>query len=120
ANAQVGVARAAYFPIFTLTGTGGFEGTAITTLIQGPSGFLTAGAAAAVTPLMEADGAPSQMRRGLLMISRLQTIVSLFSQHFRKWKTTWRCCASSTKKRKRSRPRWLLPNTRWSFLQTAI
>jgi NodT family efflux transporter outer membrane factor (OMF) lipoprotein len=49
ANAQVGVARAAYFPIFTLTGEGGFESTAITTLIQGPSGFLTAGAAAAVT-----------------------------------------------------------------------
>jgi NodT family efflux transporter outer membrane factor (OMF) lipoprotein len=49
ANAQIGVARAAYFPIFTLTGSGGFESTAITTLIQGPSGFLTAGAAAAVT-----------------------------------------------------------------------
>lgn len=49
ANAQVGVARAAYFPIFTLTGSGGFESTAITTLIQGPSGFVTAGAAAAVT-----------------------------------------------------------------------
>jgi NodT family efflux transporter outer membrane factor (OMF) lipoprotein len=49
ANAQLGVARAAYFPIFTLTGSGGFESTAITTLIQGPSGFLTAGAAAAVT-----------------------------------------------------------------------
>jgi NodT family efflux transporter outer membrane factor (OMF) lipoprotein len=49
ANAQVGVARAAYFPIFTLTGSGGLESTAITTLIQGPSGFLTAGAAAAVT-----------------------------------------------------------------------
>ncbi|MGH9502355.1 MAG: efflux transporter outer membrane subunit [Terriglobales bacterium] len=48
-NAQVGVARAAYFPIFTLTGSGGFESTAITTLIQGPSGFLTAGASAAVT-----------------------------------------------------------------------
>jgi NodT family efflux transporter outer membrane factor (OMF) lipoprotein len=47
ANAQVGVARAAYFPIFTVTGSGGFESTAITTLIQGPSGFLTAGAAAA-------------------------------------------------------------------------
>ncbi|MGC2184141.1 MAG: efflux transporter outer membrane subunit [Terriglobales bacterium] len=49
ANAQVGVARAAYFPIFTLTASGGFESTAITTLIQGPSGFLTAGASAAVT-----------------------------------------------------------------------
>jgi NodT family efflux transporter outer membrane factor (OMF) lipoprotein len=49
ANAQVGVARAAYFPIFTLTGSGGFESTAITTLIQGPSGFATLGAAAAIT-----------------------------------------------------------------------
>jgi NodT family efflux transporter outer membrane factor (OMF) lipoprotein len=49
ANAQVGVARAAYFPIFTITGSGGFESTAITTLIQGPSGVLTAGAAAAIT-----------------------------------------------------------------------
>jgi NodT family efflux transporter outer membrane factor (OMF) lipoprotein len=49
ANAQVGVARAAYFPIFSLTGSGGFESGAISTLIQGPSGFLTAGASAAVT-----------------------------------------------------------------------
>lgn len=49
ANAQVGVARAAYFPVFSLTGSGGFESTSITTLIQGPSGFLTAGASAVVT-----------------------------------------------------------------------
>ncbi len=42
------MARSAYFPIFTLTGSGGFESAAITTLIQGPSGFLTAGASAAV------------------------------------------------------------------------
>jgi NodT family efflux transporter outer membrane factor (OMF) lipoprotein len=49
ANAQVGVARAAYFPVFSLTGSGGFESTSIATLIQGPSGFLTAGASAVVT-----------------------------------------------------------------------
>ena len=49
ANAQVGVARAAYFPVFSLSGTGGFESTSITTLIQGPSGFLSAGASAVVT-----------------------------------------------------------------------
>jgi NodT family efflux transporter outer membrane factor (OMF) lipoprotein len=49
ANAEVGVARAAYFPVFGLTGSGGFESTSITTLIQGPSGFLTAGASALVT-----------------------------------------------------------------------
>jgi NodT family efflux transporter outer membrane factor (OMF) lipoprotein len=49
ANAQVGVARAAYFPVFSLTGSGGFESTSIATLIQGPSGFLTVGASAVVT-----------------------------------------------------------------------
>jgi NodT family efflux transporter outer membrane factor (OMF) lipoprotein len=49
ANAQIGVARAAYFPVFSLTGSGGFESTSIATLIQGPSGFLTAGASAVVT-----------------------------------------------------------------------
>lgn len=51
ANAQIGVARAAYFPAVTLSGSGGFESTAITTLIQGPSGFLTSGASAIVTAL---------------------------------------------------------------------
>ena len=49
ANAEVGVARAAYFPVFSLTGSGGFESTSITTLIQGPSGFLSVGASAVVT-----------------------------------------------------------------------
>lgn len=49
ANAEVGVARAAYFPVFSLTGSGGFESTSISTLIQGPSGFLSAGASAVVT-----------------------------------------------------------------------
>jgi NodT family efflux transporter outer membrane factor (OMF) lipoprotein len=49
ANAQIGVARAAYFPAVTLSGSGGFESTVITTLIQGPSGFLTASASAVVT-----------------------------------------------------------------------
>jgi len=49
ANARIGVARAAYFPAVSLTGSGGFESTAITTLIQGPSGFLTAGTSAVVT-----------------------------------------------------------------------
>jgi outer membrane protein TolC len=43
------VARAAYFPVFSLTGSGGFESTSISTLIQGPSGFLSAGASAVVT-----------------------------------------------------------------------
>jgi NodT family efflux transporter outer membrane factor (OMF) lipoprotein len=49
ANAQIGVARAAYFPMLTLSGTGGFESAAITTLIQGPSGLWSLGGAAVET-----------------------------------------------------------------------
>ncbi len=49
ANAQIGVARAAYFPVIGLSANGGFESTAITTLLQGPSGFVTVGASAAAT-----------------------------------------------------------------------
>jgi NodT family efflux transporter outer membrane factor (OMF) lipoprotein len=47
ANAQIGVARAAYFPRFTLTGVGGFESSALSTLIQGPSGLWALGGTAA-------------------------------------------------------------------------
>lgn len=39
ANAQIGVARAAYFPQFLLTGEGGFESSRLGTLLQGPAGF---------------------------------------------------------------------------------
>jgi NodT family efflux transporter outer membrane factor (OMF) lipoprotein len=49
ANAQIGVTRAAYFPSLVLTGSGGFESSSITTWLSGPSGFLSAGASAAVT-----------------------------------------------------------------------
>ena len=46
-NAQIGVARAAYFPQVTLSGSGGFESGVITTLLQGPGGFWMLGGQAA-------------------------------------------------------------------------
>jgi NodT family efflux transporter outer membrane factor (OMF) lipoprotein len=49
ANANIGVAKAAYFPNVSLTTAGGFESTTITNLLSGPSGFLLAGASAMVT-----------------------------------------------------------------------
>lgn len=39
ANAEIGVARAAYFPQFPLTGAGGFDSARLGILLQGPSGF---------------------------------------------------------------------------------
>ena len=49
ANAQIGVAKSAYYPLINLGATGGVESTAITTLLQGPSGLWSFGASAAFT-----------------------------------------------------------------------
>jgi NodT family efflux transporter outer membrane factor (OMF) lipoprotein len=49
ANAQIGVARAGYFPLLSLSGTGGFESSTLSNLISAPSGFFSVGASALVT-----------------------------------------------------------------------
>jgi NodT family efflux transporter outer membrane factor (OMF) lipoprotein len=49
ANAQVGLARTAYYPSLNIFGTGGFESGTITTLLQGPSALWSAGASSAMT-----------------------------------------------------------------------
>ncbi len=46
ANAQIGIAIAAYYPTVSLTGAGGFESKAGTTLIQGPSSLWSLGGSA--------------------------------------------------------------------------
>jgi len=48
-NAEIGVAKAAYFPSVNLTATGGFESSVITTLLSGPSILWSAGPSALVT-----------------------------------------------------------------------
>jgi NodT family efflux transporter outer membrane factor (OMF) lipoprotein len=49
ANAQIGVAKSAYYPLIGLGASGGFESSAITTLINGPSGLWSLGLSAAET-----------------------------------------------------------------------
>ncbi len=49
ANAQIGVAKAAYYPNISLGAAGGFESSAITTLISGPSVLWSAGPSALFT-----------------------------------------------------------------------
>jgi NodT family efflux transporter outer membrane factor (OMF) lipoprotein len=49
ANAQVGLARIAYFPLITLSGVGGFESGQFTSWLSGPSALWSVGASAAET-----------------------------------------------------------------------
>ena len=49
ANAQIGVAKSAYYPLINLGASGGFESSAITTLINGPSGLWSVGLSAVGT-----------------------------------------------------------------------
>jgi NodT family efflux transporter outer membrane factor (OMF) lipoprotein len=49
ANAQIGVAKSAYYPLINLGATGGFESSSITTLLSGPSGLWSFGLSAVTT-----------------------------------------------------------------------
>jgi len=49
ANAQIGVAKSAYYPSINLSASGGFESSAISTLINGPSGLWSIGLSAVGT-----------------------------------------------------------------------
>jgi len=49
ANAQIGIAKSAYYPLINLGATGGFESSSITTLLSGPSGLWSLGFSAATT-----------------------------------------------------------------------
>jgi outer membrane protein TolC len=53
ANAQIGVAKAAYYPTVILGATGGFESGVINTLFSGPSILWSAGGSA-VAPIFDA------------------------------------------------------------------
>jgi outer membrane protein, multidrug efflux system len=76
ANAQIGVARAAYFPDITLTGTGGFLSSSLTSLFTGPAGFWAFGAS--VTQPIFAGG---RIRSGVrLSEARQQEMVLRYQQ----------------------------------------
>jgi multidrug efflux system outer membrane protein len=60
ANAQIGVARSAYFPSIGLTGSGGFESTALTALFAGGNAIWSA-AASLTQPIFTAGRTRSQV-----------------------------------------------------------
>jgi multidrug efflux system outer membrane protein len=82
ANAQIGVARAAYFPQISLTGSAGYESPALTSLFTGPAGLwnLTAGI---TQPIFEGGRLKSNVRLAeaqheQLLLTYQQTIQGAF------------------------------------------
>jgi NodT family efflux transporter outer membrane factor (OMF) lipoprotein len=55
ANARIGVARAAWFPVFTLSGAAGFESISSSSWLRAPSRFWSVGPAGQV-PLLDVGG----------------------------------------------------------------
>ena len=60
ANANIGVARANYFPELSLTGSGGLQSAALSSLLTGPAAFFTAGASL-IQPVFTAGRTRSQV-----------------------------------------------------------
>jgi multidrug efflux system outer membrane protein len=61
ANAQIGVARSAYFPQIALTASSGFQSSALTSLFTGPAGFWNFGSSLA-QPIFTAGRLRSNVR----------------------------------------------------------
>src|ERR1700758_466903 len=82
ANAQIGVARAAYFPQISLTGAAGFESPQLTSLFTGPAGIWNL-AAALTQPIFEGGRLKnnvrlSQAQRDQMVLTYQQTIQGAF------------------------------------------
>ncbi len=82
ANAQIGVARAAYFPQISLSGSGGFESPALTSLFTGPAGLWSI-AGSFTQPIFEGGRLKSGVRlaeaqRQQLLLNYQQTIQGAF------------------------------------------
>ncbi len=76
ANAEIGVARAAYFPQISLSGTGGFQSSALTSLFTGPAGAWSFGASLA-QPIFTGGRLRSEVR---LAEARQQTAALFYQQ----------------------------------------
>ena len=84
ANAQVGIAKTAYYPLVNIVASGGFESGTITTLLQGPSALWSVGASAAATILdggrRHAANDQAKAAYDSSVASYRQTVLSAFQQ----------------------------------------
>jgi multidrug efflux system outer membrane protein len=76
ANAEIGVARAAYFPQVSLSGTGGFQSSALSNLFSGPAGAWSFGASL-TQPIFTAGRLRSGVR---LAEARQETALLVYRQ----------------------------------------
>jgi multidrug efflux system outer membrane protein len=82
ANAQIGVAKSLYFPQISLTGTAGYESSALNSLFTGPAGLWTL-AGSFTQPIFEGGRLKSNVRyaeaqREQMLLSYQQTIQGAF------------------------------------------
>jgi len=82
ANAQIGVARAAYFPDIALTATAGYESSALTNLFTGPAGIWNM-AASLTQPIFQGGRLRNNVRlaqagRDQMVLTYQQTIQGAF------------------------------------------
>jgi outer membrane protein TolC len=103
ANAQIGVARAAYFPVFDLFGKAGFESTETSNWISAPSRLWSVGPSAMLT-LFDAGRHRAQSAQAHAQ--------ARCSPHTRRWKTVLLRCATWNPKARRSHPRSKPPAAR--------
>jgi multidrug efflux system outer membrane protein len=76
ANAEIGVARAAYFPQISLSGAGGFQSSALSSLFSGPAGAWSFGASL-TQPIFTGGRLRSEVR---LAEARQQTAALFYQQ----------------------------------------
>jgi NodT family efflux transporter outer membrane factor (OMF) lipoprotein len=84
ANAQVGLAEIAYYPLVNILGSGGFESGSITTLLQGPSAFWSIGASVMATVFdggrRHAANEEAKAAYDFTVASYRQTVLTAFQQ----------------------------------------
>jgi multidrug efflux system outer membrane protein len=83
-NAQIGVAKAGYFPAITLTAAGGYQSSALTSLFNGPAGLWSFGANL-TQPVFEGGRIRNQVRftearRNEATLAYQQTIQQAFRE----------------------------------------
>jgi NodT family efflux transporter outer membrane factor (OMF) lipoprotein len=118
ANAQVGIAHAAFFPQILLGAVLGLEGRSITDWLNWPSRFWAVGRVFCRRCSTAAAAGRRSRRRDSITTRQWRPTGRRRSMLSSRWRTTWRLCGCSKEKASARRPRWWPPNNRCSFRPT--